>query len=280
MVIRMLTVPVFLAALTFTSVAWAASDDYFAKQVAKVSGGRAGVSASFDIDGVKGLILRGKNPDSSQLTGHEILAFGFADGFITLSGDVYNADGTNLTQRCQPMLNRQIIQNTIGLYQSKKLQAAGTPVKTIFVFFDPMCPNCKAFESSDMPAWFEKENVQLLWVPVSIFDRSEKDAALFLDKRKWPSDTKGCIPCSQTPSTASSKAIVDNTKRLLRIYEADDIVAPFFVWLTDDKAGRPDEMGFAYHLGVPTVEQAKGFLPQIAPVMSQNYDVLESEVSK
>jgi hypothetical protein len=267
--------------IALTQEASRADKRHLAAMVAEASGGRGGVSKVFDtgIKRITGLIIRGKAKESAELTGHEILAFAFDDASLVLSGDfdgvsladVYGPHGINLTRKYLSVLYREIIQNAAGLYQSKSLLESGEPVKTLFVFFDPWCPNSKAFRAGPMPAWFEKHRVQLVWVPVSIFNGSERAGATFLDHGdQWADLHQECQTCvleDLTPSATGVKTVMDNTKRLLQFYGAESIKTPLLVWLWEDyQAGVTENLGYGYWPGQITPVTAEAFLSKIAAI--------------
>lgn len=247
----------------------------FEKRILKASEGLAGLAGSFKTDeGPLGLILRGKAAESDELTGQEMMAFGLADGTIVAGGAVYSPAGEDLMCKYVSVLNREVLRNTAGLYQSQKLKASGKPVKTLYVFIDPLCGNCRIMRGGELPAWFEKNGVQLLWVPVSIFNQSQLAGADFLESGTWQMNSVFDQNIGRLQPGEKALALVSgNLKRLLRLHPGQEIPTPFLFWEREVTAD--DLSGLGSFVGIPTVSQAQGFINEIIAAPPRGHAVLQ-----
>lgn len=255
--------------------AWAAGGQSFHEKIVKVSEGLAGVSAEFKTEeGLTGLILRGKAAGSDELTGQEIMAFGYPDGTIVAGGAVYSAGGEDLMCKYVSHLNHEVLANADGLYQSQKLKEAKGPVKIVYVFFDPMCGNCRIMRGGELPGWFEKEGVQLLWVPVSIFSQSRLAAAHILESGQWEMNSVFDQNAGRLqPQPGSLNQIESNMKRLLRLHAGQEIPTPFLFWETQTSDN--DQSGLDSFVGIPTIEQARALIIKVKPAAPKDYPVMK-----
>lgn len=218
-----------------------------------------------------GVVVRGKKSDEDMPSGQELLGFMLQpQKFLLTSGDLIDKNGVNLRQKYAYKLNHQVIRSLYGrTLDDSAFGTDGSPVKTVFVFFDPYCEVCHKFYHSSLPDRFSSLGIRLVWVPVTILDDSLESGLFFLHTGKWAGRGQPMNPaasCCPPPDCNCDSMVVNNTKRMLRLNPGEAIGSPYFVWPTGDNGP-----GYDYFEGIPDVNRIQAIADRVVPISYTPY---------